>query len=113
EMGEPVSGNLAVESIVPGEKALIAGVPSGFDVTVRNLGEEGATDVKVRFSAGETLPLEAMIDSIQPGGTATIPFTYTFAREEGITPEPVRIQAEIAVEDPLAADNQRYFPARI
>ena len=113
--------NLVVEDVVPLDKALIAGVPAEFEVVVRNLGTREANDVGVRFAAGETLPIEARIDSIPPGETGAAAFTYTFAAgelDQGAAPEPVPVEVSLQeVEgdtgDLLQADNTRYFPARV
>ncbi len=114
--------NLAVTRIVPQEKALAAGVASRFEVTVRNLGPSDVHRVQVRFTAGDSIPLRGQIDRIAAGRTESIPFTYTFARPEdgGVSsaPEPVPVRAEISIDgspgaDRLAADNVRYYAARI
>lgn len=114
--------NLAVTQIVPQEKALAAGVASRFEVTVRNLGQRDAHRVEVRFAASDSPVLRGEIDRIPAGRTASAPFTYTFAATEDplvdSIPEPVPIRAEISVEDSpsadrLAADNVRYYAARI
>ena len=108
--------NMVVESIVPRDKALITGVPSEFEVSVRNLGSAAATGLKVRLTAGDGLPLEREIDRIPPGDTGAASFTYTFARPENLDDlQPVRLRADIvpADGDSLEADNQRFFPARV
>jgi hypothetical protein len=114
--------NLAVTRIVSQEKVLAAGVASRFEVTVRNMGQHEVDRVQVDFTAGDSLPLRGEIDGIPAGSTASIPFTYTFARPEDtpLTPvlEPVPIRTEISVEgdrsaDRLAADNVRYYAARV
>ncbi len=117
DTGTGTSGdNLAVESITPRDKALIAGVPSEFEVAVRNHGTAAVTDLKVRLSADEGLPIERVIDRIGPGELGGASFTYTFARPEDLSAiEPVRLQADIAPDsgDGLGEDNVRYFPARV
>ncbi len=108
--------NVVIESISPRDKALITGVPSEFEVTVRNLGSAAATDLKVRLAAGDGLPLERVIDRIAPGDTGAAAFTYTFARPENLDDlQPVRLQADIVPDDGdnLKDDNQRFFPARV
>ncbi len=114
--------NVAVTQIIPQEKALAAGVASRFEVTIENLGQRDVNRVQVKFAASDSIPLRGQIDSIPAGSTASIPFTYTFARPEdpliATALDPVRIHAELSVEgtpgaDLLAADNARYYAARI
>jgi hypothetical protein len=110
-----------IEEVVPLDKALIAGVPAEFEVVVKNAGSREANDVGVRFAAGEGLPVEARIDSVPAGGTGIAAFTYTFSAGdvEGTgAPEPVPVEVSLDVapgdgSDLLAADNTRYFPARV
>ncbi len=114
--------NLAVTQIVPQEKSLAAGVASRFEVTVRNLGASDVQGVAVSFTVSDSIPLIGRIDRIAAGTTESIPFTYTFARPEdehvGSAPEPVPVRVEMSVDgspeaDRLAADNVRYYAARI
>ncbi len=108
--------NLVIDEIAARDKALIAGVPSEFEVTVRNLGTSAVTDLAVRLTAGEMLPLERTIERVGPGETAGATFTFTFARPDDLQwLEPIRLQAEVVPEagDALADDNVRYFPARV
>lgn len=110
------SDNVSVEDIAVRDKALIAGVPSEFEVTVRNRGGAAVTDLAVRLTAGEMLPVERVIDRIGPGETGAASFTFTFARPSDLSLiEPVRLQAEIVPDsgDSLTDDNVRYFPARV
>ncbi len=121
DLGVEGQANLAIEEIVPGDKALIAGVATEFEVVVRNLGKEVANDVGIRFSAADALPLESSIDRIEPGETGVVAFSYTFAAPDTApgagTPEPVVLKAEIVTSDGtadlLSDDNERYFAARV
>ncbi len=127
ELGAEGDANLVVESVASRDKAVIAGVPAEFEVTVRNAGGASANDVRVRFGAGETLPMEATIDSIAPGETGVAAFTYTFSSEPGeeaeagggtAAPEPVPVHVSLepspdAGADLLAADDERFYPARV
>ena len=108
--------NVVIEEVAVRDKALIAGVPTEFEVTVRNRGRAAVTDLAVRLTAGEMLPIERVIDRVGPGETGAASFTFTFARPEDLSLiEPVRLKAEIAPSDGdgLADDNTRYFPARV
>ena len=108
--------NVVVEEVAVRDKALIAGVPTEFEVTVRNRGRAAVTDLAVRLTAGEMLPIERVIDRVGPGEKGAASFTFTFSRPEDLSLiEPVRLKAEIAPSDGdgLADDNTRYFPARV
>ena len=108
--------NVTIEEVAVRDKALIAGVPTEFEVTVRNRGVTAVTDLPVRLTAGEMLPIERVIDRVGPGETGAASFTFTFSRPEDTSLlEPVRLKAEIAPEagDALGDDNVRYFPARV
>lgn len=122
DMGSDEINNVQLAELVPREKALIAGVESRFDVVVRNYGKSDVNNVRVKFQAGETLPIEREIDTIPAGESAAVPVTYTFARIEDATPgtpvDPVAIRAEVISaaplgEDRLAEDNTRFFAARV
>ena len=115
DVGQEGEENLVIEDVVAQNKALIAGVTTNFDVVVRNRGTKPAVDVKVRFAADESLPLEATIDRIEPGQQGAAAFTFTFAPAidgEG-PPEPVAIRATLVeTSDVLEEDNTRFYPAR-
>jgi len=119
-------GNVFIEQIESKEKALVAGVPSDFAVTVRNAGKQDAQDVQVRFVAGfqdgGELPLEETVDRIPAGGEVSVPFKFAFSREELLADEDKAASAKIRAElelggadavDELQEDNTRYFAARV
>ena len=64
--------NVVVEEVAVRDKALIAGVPTEFEVTVRNRGRAAVTDLAVRLTAGEMLPIERVIDRVGPGGCSLV-----------------------------------------
>jgi hypothetical protein len=120
DLGNDASANLGVVSIEPEDKALLAGVTTRFNVTIRNYGPQTLRDVPLKFIAGGSLPLTAKLESVPAGGTASAPFSYTFARwdpAEADTPrEPVELQVQLGEEtvgDVLAADNVGYYAARV
>lgn len=122
DMGSDEINNIQLAELVPREKALIAGVESRFDLVVRNYGKSDVNNVRVKFQAGETVPIEREIDTIPAGESAAVPVTYTFAKLEDATPgtpvDPVAIRAEVIssaplAEDRLAEDNSRFFAARV
>lgn len=126
DVGGDEYGNLAVTEVRT-EDVLAAGVLSRFDVTVANYGRTEVRDVVVKFKAGDALPLEAPIDRIAPGQTASVPFSFTFAGPDEadededasrLPLDPVRITVEAvsarpADEDRLSADSTAFFPARV
>ncbi|MEM0897018.1 MAG: BatA domain-containing protein [Verrucomicrobiota bacterium] len=111
--------NLAIESIVPREKAFVGGSPAEFDVVVRNFGDRPASNVTVKLGTDEGLPMERVIDRIEPGQSGVAGFVYTFAGSggEGLA-QPVALKAELGVgsgvgSDALPSDNERYFAANV
>lgn len=122
DAADDLTGNLTLSAVASQEKALVSGVAARFEVTVRNNGPSAVGPVPVRFVVGDTLPLAGEIESIPAGQSATLPFTYTFARlEDPLAQEevqPVRVRAEIDAGLPgeqnrLLADDARYFAARV
>ena len=119
DAGVSATDNLAVTNVTTQEKALLAGLPARYEVTVRNFGSTPATNVPVKFAAGDAIPLTSEIDNIPPGSSVSVPFTHTVASvADGTLPEPVRITATIeptgaSALDRLPADNDRYYAARV
>lgn len=122
---EKTLGNIAVSSIRPQDKVLIAGVQSPFEVTVTNHGSTEVRDVQLTFRAGDSLPLTDRIERIAANSTHTVPFAFTFAKSgispgesAAIKPEPVPVRVEITTDNPLnrdhlQEDNTQYFAARV
>ncbi|MCA9104636.1 MAG: BatA domain-containing protein [Planctomycetales bacterium] len=77
DMGVGSSANLTVESIQPAEPP-IEGVPTRFDVRIRNHGGSEAKNVRVQLYVGEGLPLEDTIDVLPAFETREIGFPVTF-----------------------------------
>lgn len=116
--------NLIVTEVRP-EGTLVAGVSSRFDVLVSNPSATEVRDVRVKFTAGDSLPLESTIDRIAAGESAAATFSFTFNADEddpskpadaGLDPREVKI--ELASDgdlnsDALAGDSVAYFPARV
>ena len=124
DAGSGEEHNLAVSQIRP-EGTIVAGVASRFDVSVTNFGRQEARDVKVKFGAGDALPVTEEIDRIAAGETVSRSFTFSFAAEsesdEGTAGNillPRRVKVELATagqgaDDRLLADSTAYFPARL
>ncbi|QDT56829.1 hypothetical protein Pan44_48890 [Caulifigura coniformis] len=117
DCGAGPATNVAVTGITPEDKALLSGVTTRFQVTVKNFGSEALRDVPVKFVAGGALPMSATIGAVPPGGTGSVPFSFTFAAagDDEAAVEPIEMTAEIGSlpGDMLAADNARYFAARV
>lgn len=120
DVGSQRTENLGIVSVVPRDKALLAGLPIRYEVVVRNYGTVPARQVPVQFAAGDSLPLKAEIDLIPAGGTAAIPFTHTIMQENAgeQTAHPLRIEVAIDPTSPhandvLSADDSRFFAARV
>src|SRR4029079_5150168 len=77
DAGDDEDRNLTISEIRP-EGTLVQGVQSAFDVAVTNHGSTAAGDVRVKFGAGEALPVEATIERLAPGETTTVRFNFTF-----------------------------------
>jgi len=117
DCGEGPATNVAVTDITPEDKALLSGVTTRFQVTVKNFGGEALRDVPVKFVAGGSLPMSATISSVPAGGTGSVPFSFTFAApaDDDAAVEPVEMTAEISslAGDMLPADNLRNYAARV
>jgi hypothetical protein len=122
DAGDSDDRNLSIVEIRP-EGTLVQGVQSAFDVLVANQGQAAASDVRVKFRAGESLPVEATIDKLDAGQSASVRFNFTFSGEELAEETPRMLPArQVKVEllteqqgadDRLAADSVAYFPARL
>ncbi len=124
DTGDERAENLLVAEIRPQEKTLVAGVSSRFDVVVKNNGEQPVSDLEVRFTAGQSLPLSTIVPRLNAGEEAIAPFTFVFAgqQEQGELSaderQTVKLQVELIPperegQDRLEADNTRYFAARV
>jgi hypothetical protein len=123
DVGDSEDRNLAISEVRP-EGTLVQGVASRFDVGVTNHGTTDARDLRVKFSAGEALPVETTIDRLAPGETTSVRFNFTFSGDEEIPddekkmlpPRQVRVElltARQGEDDRLPADSIAYFPARL
>ncbi|ADB17367.1 conserved hypothetical protein [Pirellula staleyi DSM 6068] len=120
--GDSGDRNLIVTEVRP-EGTLVAGVSSRFDVLVSNPSATEVRDVRVKFTAGDALPLENTIEKIPAGQSAAATFSFTFSSDESATGaeadlEPREVKIELAPEmdaesDSLAGDSVAYFPARV
>jgi hypothetical protein len=115
--------NLTITEIRP-EGTLVEGVASRFDVGVTNHGTSDARDLRVKFSAGDALPVETTIDRLAPGENTSVRFNFTFSADEEAadaaknTLPPRQVKVELLTsrqgeDDRLPADSIAYFPARL
>lgn len=124
DAGDAEDRNLTVTEIRP-EGTLVAGVSSRFDVTVANQGSSEARDVRIKFGAGDSLPLQEEIERLAPGEVQSRSFSFTFSAEEEdaqaalratLPPRKVKVEVTTAKQgedDRLPADSVAYYPARI
>ena len=124
DVGDAEDRNLAITAVKP-EGTIVEGVSSRFDVAVSNFGSTEARDVRVKFIAGESLPLQNEIEKIAPGETVNTSFAFAFTGDEEIdagagpgqlAPRKVKIEVASAAQgedDRLPADSVSFFPARL
>ena len=124
DAGDAEDRNLTVTEVRP-EGTLVAGVSSRFDVTVMNQGSSEARDVRIKFGAGDSLPLQEEIERMAPGEVQSRSFSFTFSAEEEnaeaalratLPPRKVKVEVTTAKQgedDRLPADSVAYYPARI
>jgi hypothetical protein len=114
--------NLTIAEIRP-ERGIVEGVQSAFDVAVMNQGSTPASDVRVKFSADDALPVEAMIERLAAGETTSVRFNFTFMNDERpdeatrtLAPRRVKVELESSqpgAVDRLLADSVAYYAARL
>ena len=124
DAGSPEDRNLTITAIRP-EGALVAGVACRFDVSVLNQSGGEAQDIRVKFGAGEAIPLQQDIDRLAAGETKTVPFSFTFSTDDESDAalnkqaiQPRRVKVELSTgkqgeDDRLPADSTAYFPVRL
>jgi len=123
DVAEDEDRNLTITEIRP-EGTLVQGVTSRFDVGVTNYGTSAASDLRVKFSAGDALPLESTIERLGPGETSSVRFNFTFAGDEeaddpakkSLVPRQVKVElatGQQGADDRLPADSVAFFPARL
>ncbi|MEK6234884.1 MAG: hypothetical protein N2C14_09240, partial [Planctomycetales bacterium] len=119
DVGSDATGNLSLVSVASQDKNIVAGVPTRFEVSVHNFGTRAAHDVRVKFTPEGSISLSDEIESIPPGQSRSAPFTFTFASLEDpdatSSPIPIRVEINVAgrTDDRLAADNTRFYAARV
>jgi hypothetical protein len=123
DVAEDEDRNLTITEIRP-EGTLVQGVTSRFDVGLANYGTTAASDIRIKFSAGDALPLESTIERLAPGESSSVRFNFTFAADEetddpakkSLPPRQVKVElatGQQGADDRLQADSVAYFPARL
>lgn len=120
DVGENEDRNLVISEVRP-EKTLVAGVDSRFDVVIANQGSQDISDVRVKFTAGESVPLTQDIEKLAAGASETVRFSVRFAADEEENAEAVfsrKVKVDVTAEragldDRLSADSTMYFAARV
>ncbi|HEX5105241.1 MAG TPA: BatA domain-containing protein, partial [Pirellulaceae bacterium] len=123
DAGDDEDRNLTITEVRP-EGTLVQGVASRFDVGVKNHGATDARDLRVKFSAGDALPVETTIDRLGPGEETSVRFNFTFSGGEEPTEDarrqlpPRQVRVELLTgrqgeDDRLQADSVAFFPARL
>ena len=117
DLGEGEEGNALIELVEPIDKTIVNGVPSDFEVSVRNYGDKVINDVEISFSAQGALPLKKSVSVINAGEVEVVQFTYTFNendRNDSYVPIEVSINTDDSTgSDALSEDNKYFFPAPI
>jgi hypothetical protein len=104
------------------EGLLIAGVPTALEVAVKNQGSKRASNVRVRMTPHDVLPVDVTIPELQPQETTSVRFPLLLGEprqtREKAGPEPRKVTIELAeaeqgLPDRLTADDVAYFSARL
>ncbi len=119
-VGDKEDRNLVIREVKP-EKTLVTGVESRFDISVANTGTQEVSDVRVKFTAGDAVPITQTIEKIAPGEVESVRIPFTFVSDETEDPENLvsrKVKIEVLPErgaesDRLAADSTVYFAARV
>jgi aerotolerance regulator-like protein/CARDB protein len=121
DVGDKEDRNLVIREVSTEDKALVAGVESRFKIYVANKGSQEVRDVRVKFTAGDSVPVTQTIEQIAPGAEELVQVPITFVAEETENTEKTvsrKVKVEVvpergAEDDRLAADSTAYFAARV
>lgn len=121
DVGDQEDRNLVIREVSTEDKALVAGVESRFKIYVANTGSQEVKDVRVKFTAGDAVPVTQTIDQIAAGTEELVQVPITFLPDETESTEKTvyrKVKVEVlaergAEEDRLAADSTSYFAARV
>jgi uncharacterized membrane protein len=121
DVGDQEDRNLVIREVSTDDKALVAGVESRFKIYVANQGSQEIKDIRVKFTAGDAVPVTQTIDSIPAGTEELVQVPITFVADETENTDKIvsrKVKVEVlpergAEEDRLAADSTSYFAARV
>jgi hypothetical protein len=121
DVGDEVDRNLVIREVSTEDKALVAGVESRFKIYVANRGSQEVKDVRVKFTAGDAVPVTQTIEQIAPGTEELVQVPITFLPDETESTDKTvsrKVKVEVlpergAEDDRLAADSTAYFAARV
>lgn len=121
DVGDEVDRNLVIREVSTEDKALVAGVESRFKIYVANKGSQEVKDVRVKFTAGDAVPVTQTIEQIAAGSEELVQVPITFLPDESESTDKTvsrKVKVEVlpergAEDDRLAADSTAYFAARV
>jgi hypothetical protein len=121
DVGDEVDRNLVIREVSTEDKALVAGVESRFKIYVANKGSQEVKDVRVKFTAGDAVPVTQTIEQIAAGTEELVQVPITFLPDETESTDKTvsrKVKVEVvpergAEDDRLAADSAAYFAARV
>jgi hypothetical protein len=79
DFGLPGKDNLTIEKLALTHKLAVAGVPTRFQVTVRNHGATATEGASVTPRAGDVVLPSVPLPALPPGESATVNFEYVFS----------------------------------
>ena len=98
DVGDTEDRNLVLQSITS-EKSLVAGVDSRFEVMVGNTGSQAINDIRLKLTAGDSVPLSHSIEQLAPGEQLSRTFSLTFDGDDtDRTPEEIARSRGVKVE---------------
>ncbi|APW59515.1 BatA domain-containing protein [Paludisphaera borealis] len=101
DVGVPEAANVALESIVPVDRTVLAGAPSAWEAVIRNDSPRTLVGAKAVLRVDDK-PSELTLPEIAPHTTARLPLSVAFP---GSGPHEFSLQLP---EDELPGDNQRW-----
>lgn len=107
DFGTADAANLGVTELALAEKHAVRGMRAQFRAAVSNHGAAPARNVPVTIRVGDEEFPARVIESLAPGQTVTIPFSFTFSRA-GAHAVSVSLPA-----DALAPDNARHLALEV
>ncbi|WP_337174075.1 BatA domain-containing protein [Paludisphaera sp.] len=101
DVGSEATSNVAIESLVPLERTILAGAPSAWEAVIRNDSPRALAGAKAVLRVDDK-PTEVTLPEIRPGETVRAPLSVAFA---GAGPREFSLQL---ADDELPADSRRW-----